>query len=47
MNIFLIVLMIIYFILNSIVIKKYEKKLKKLTEENENLKKELKKVGVM
>lgn len=47
MNIFLIVLMIIYFILDSIVIKKYEKKLKKLTEENENLKKELKKVGVM
>lgn len=46
MNIFLIVLMIIYFILDSIVIKKYEKKLKKLTEENENLKRELTKVGV-
>lgn len=46
MNIVLSIMILIFFILDSIVVKKYEKKVKKLTEENKILKQELEKVGV-
>lgn len=43
MNIVLSIMILIFFVLDSIVMKKYDKKFKELTEENKKLKQELEK----